>query len=70
MTNTELLRKRIKKSGMKIGHIAKEIGISRGGLWKKMNNVSSFNQHEIDNLCKVLKITALKDKEAIFFAKM
>ena len=69
MTNKELLQERIEKSGMKIGHIAKEIGLSRSGLWKKMNNESSFNQYEIENLCKVLKITTLKEKEDIFFAK-
>ena len=69
MTNKELLQELIEKSGMKIGHIADKVGISRSGLWKKMNNESSFNQYEIESLCNILKITSLKDKEAIFFAK-
>lgn len=70
MTNTDLLKRNIEKSGLKIGFIAEFVGISRQLLWKKINNQSPFNQYEIDKLCEVLKITALRDKEAVFFAKL
>lgn len=70
MTNTELLKKVIEESGLKIGFIANYVGISRQLLWKKINNLTPFNQYEIDKLCDILKITSLKRKESIFFARM
>ena len=70
MTNTELLKDKIDKSGLKIGFISDFVGISRQLLWKKINNLTPFNQYEIDKLCEVLRITSLKGKEAIFFAKV
>lgn len=70
MTNTDLLKEKIEKSGLKIGFIADFVGISRQLLWKKINNLTPFNQYEIDKMCEVLRITSLKEKEAIFFAKV
>lgn len=70
MTNTILLKEKIDKSGLKIGFIADFVGISRQLLWRKVNNLTPFNQYEIDKMCEVLRITSLKEKEAIFFAKM
>ena len=70
MTNTDLLKDTIDKSGLKIGFIADYVGISRQLLWKKINNLTPFNQYEIDKMCAVLQITSLKTKEAIFFARM
>lgn len=70
MTNTDLLKEKIEKSGLKIGFIADFVGISRQLLWKKINNLTPFNQYEIDKMCEVLRITSLKEKEAIFFARV
>lgn len=70
MTNTEMLKEVIDKSGLKVGFIAEFVGISRQSLWNKINNQSSFNQYEIEKMCDILKITSLKQKEAIFFARM
>ena len=70
MTNTEMLKEIIDKSGLKVSFIAEYVGISRQVLWKKINNLSPFNQYEIDKMCDILKITSLKQKEAIFFARM
>lgn len=70
MTNSDLLKQVIDESGLKIGFIASFVGISRQLLWKKVNNLTPFNQYEIDKVCEVLKITSLRQKEAIFFAKM
>lgn len=69
MTDTNLLKNKIENSGLKVGFIAQAVGISRQQLWKKVNNQVPFNQYEIEALCNVLRITALRDKEAIFFAK-
>lgn len=70
VTNSDLLKQVIDESGLKIGFIASFVGISRQLLWKKVNNLTPFNQYEIDKLCEVLKITSLRQKEAIFFARM
>lgn len=70
MTNTEMLKDFIDKSGLKVSFIAEYVGISRQSLWNKINNLSPFNQYEIDKMCDILKITSLKQKEAIFFARM
>ena len=70
MTNTTLLKQIIEESGLKINFIADFVGISRQALWNKVNNASMFNQYEIDKLCEILRITSLKTKEAIFFAKV
>ena len=70
MTNSDLLKQVIEESGLKIGFIASFVGISRQLLWKKVNNLTPFNQYEIDKMCDVLKITSLRQKESIFFAKM
>jgi len=48
MTNVYLLKKRIDASGLKIGYIANQLGISRQLLWKKINNITPFNQYEIN----------------------
>ena len=70
MTNTEMLKDVIDKSGLKVSFIAEYVGISRQSLWNKINNISPFNQYEIDKMCDILRITSLKQKEAIFFARM
>ena len=69
MTNTNMLRDVIARSGLKIGFIAQVVGISRAALHRKINNESPFNQFEIEKMCSVLPIKTLKEKEAIFFAK-
>ena len=69
MTDTNMLRDVIARSGLKIGFIAQVVGISRAALYRKINNESPFNQFEIEKMCSVLPIKTLKEKEAIFFAK-
>ena len=68
MTNTNLLKQYIEKSGYKKGFIAKQLGITAYGFALKVNNKSEFKASEIDTLCRLLKIGA-KDKAVIFFAK-
>ena len=69
MTNTVLLKEKIAKKGLKMGYVAQYIGLSRMGLYNKVNNRRPFNQFEIERLCDVLQITSWKEKEALFFAK-
>jgi DNA-binding Xre family transcriptional regulator len=68
MTNTALLDKCIKDSGLKKSFLAEQLGISAYGFSLKCSNKSEFKANEIETLCKVLKI-GVKDRMAIFFAK-
>ena len=69
MTDTAELRKIIDESGYKYTHIAKQLGLSRYGLLKKINNETEFLPSEITKLCKVLKIEKKSDKLRLFFAE-
>lgn len=67
MTNVELLKEKIAASGLKVSYIAMRCGLSRSGLWKKINNITPFNQYEIEKICTVLDISIPQEKERIFF---
>jgi len=67
MTDTVRLNSEIKKSGLKKGWIAAELGLSGYGFQRKINNESQFKAGEIKELCQLLKITSLKKKDEIFF---
>lgn len=68
MTDTNALRKSIQESGVSISFIARKIGITREGFYKKMNNETEFKASEISCLKKVLNLTN-SERDAIFFAK-
>lgn len=69
MTQTEKLRELIMDSGLKIGYIADKMGISRQTLAMKIENLTEFKPSEIAQLCEMLGIDSLEDKEDIFFAQ-
>ena len=69
MTDTALLEKKIKDSGLKRGFIADKLGISYDWLKKKIAGEVQFKAIEIQILCSVLNITDLKEKDRIFFAE-
>lgn len=68
MTDTELLREKIKQSGYKIQFIAKKLGISYQGLLNKINNRSEFRAKEIQVLHDLLNLTE-DERVAIFFTR-
>ena len=68
MTNTELLREAITRSGLKLQFIADTLGIPRFALNNKIENKSQFKSGEIKTLCNLLGIESLSEKELIFFA--
>ena len=68
MTNTEMLQKKIEKSGLKLQFIADQMGISRFALYQKIRNDTDFRVPEVIKLCEILGITDTAEKEAIFFA--
>lgn len=69
MTNTVLLERKIRDSGLRIGYICEQLGISYPGLQKKMRNEggSEFKPSEITILAELLHLTR-KDIDEIFFA--
>jgi hypothetical protein len=70
MTNTELLEKKIQESGLKKGYLAQKCGLSRAGFRNCVTNKAEWTASQIDILCEELVITSLREKDAIFFAKV
>lgn len=68
MTDGNKLREIISNKGLKLKFIAKELGLSQYGLQLKLDNKNEFKTSEVQQLCDLLDITSLKDKEQIFFA--
>ena len=66
MTNTVLLNKTIKESGVKRYALAEQMGITYQGLLNKINNVSEFKASEIKKMSEILGID-LELRERIFF---
>lgn len=69
MTNTDLLKLKIKESGLKIGFIVEKLGTSYAWFNKKLENQKDFNAFEIQTLCDILEISDLAEKDRIFFAR-
>lgn len=69
MVDTQKLCKRIDESGLKKYYIASKVGLTTYGLQKKINNQTQFKANEIEELCIILKIKTLEEKEKIFFVK-
>ena len=68
MTNTELLRDVINKSGLTITFISDKMGLTREGLYNKLNGLSEFKASEIVRLSEILHLSSEK-REKIFFAR-
>lgn len=68
MTNTEALSEEISNSGITITAIAKKLGITREGFYKKLNNETEFKASEISAMQRILNLSN-KKRDDIFFAK-
>lgn len=66
MTNTKLLREKIEASGLKLQYIADQLGITRFGLYKKLQDGSEFKPSQIVILCDILKIETIEERAQIF----
>ena len=56
MTNTEKLKEIIDNSGYKFEYVAGAIGMTRCGLYKKLQDGSEFKPSQILKLCELLCI--------------
>lgn len=68
MTDTQLLREYIERSGLKRVFVAKKIGLTYQGYLNKESGKSEFTQSEIQGLCELLNISK-RDRDRIFFAR-
>lgn len=69
MVDSKALKAKIDDSGLKLKYIAEQLGLSDYGFRLKLNGKHDFLTKEVAILCELLKITSLKEKELIFFAK-
>ena len=67
MTDSTLLNEEIVNSGITITAIARKLGITREGLYKKINNETESKASEILSMQKILNLTN-KKRDSIFFA--
>ena len=68
MTDSNMLNTAITESGITVTAIAKKLGITREGFYKKLNNETEFKASEIKSMQNILNLTN-KKRDAIFFAK-
>lgn len=68
MTNSIMLNDVISDSGITITAIARKLGITREGFYKKLNNETEFKASEIVSMQNILNLSNQK-RDAIFFAK-
>ncbi len=64
MTNTVELEVAIRRAGMTKREVAKKLGLSEMGLYKKLHNITEFKASEITLLVNELKISNVGE---IFF---
>lgn len=69
MTNTSALEEKIRGCGMKKSWIAKKMGLSQTGLWKKMRGEREFKISEVQTLCDLLGINTIEEVSKIFFTR-
>lgn len=69
MTNSEILKRKIKDKGLKLKFLSEKMGIAYYSLALKISNKQEFKASEIQSLCELLDISDLKEREKIFFAK-
>ena len=67
MINAKALQERISTEGLKLGYVARQCGLSRQGLHRKLTGETEFKASEISTLIHVLKLDA-KETMHIFFA--
>lgn len=65
--NNQLLNDRIEESKLSKNTIAEALGLSRQGLYNKLNGVREFKGSEIKKLIQLLELSD-DDQRCIFFA--
>lgn len=63
--NVNLLREKVKASGMKIGPLANAVGLTREGFYKKLDRGTEWKPSQILVLCEYLRLSE-DDRRQIF----
>jgi len=66
VTNSEALKEEIQKNGLTCKEFADLLGITRQGLYNKLNNKRDFRQSEISRCIEILHLSK-KQIDEIFF---
>lgn len=66
MTDSKLLERIIKKSGLKYKFIAQKLDLSYYVLRKRIDNDTEFTATEIERMCEVLNIKSLGERHEFF----
>jgi len=66
MTDTLLLRDCIRSKGMKLGHVARVLGITNNTLRNKLEHETEFKLSEAEKLSKMLGMTT-EQRDRCFF---
>lgn len=66
MLNTQLLDKKIESSGLKVGFIVDQLGLSRNGFDKKRKGKTPFRVAEVYVLCDLLRLSE-EERRKIFY---
>ena len=67
MADMEMLKQRIDESGCKLGYLALNMGLSRAGLYKKLNGDCEFKVSEVLSISRLLHLSDA-DRDSIFFS--
>lgn len=67
MTNTSMLRSKVRALGLKYDFLARCLNLTPYGLARKIDNKSEFRASEIQVLSGLLQLS-VNEKEQIFFA--
>lgn len=68
MTDTVEFDIAAKRAGLSREDIAKALGISKNGLFKKVHNLSEFKASELAKLYKLFRLDTVDSQKKIFFA--
>lgn len=69
MTNTDLLREKIRERGVKLSFLVEALNTSYHWLNQKIENKRDFKAWEITAMCEALGITDINERDRIFFAE-
>ena len=64
--NAELLHQKIDGSGLKLGYIAAQLGMTPVGFSRKLKLGTEFKPTQINTLCDLLRIVDPNERKEIF----
>lgn len=69
MTDSIEFEVALKRAGLTKKEVARQLGISEMGLYKKINNITEFKASELSKLYELFKLETIESQQRIFFAQ-